>query len=150
VAKTKGNPELLRNLMWFFALDRGQGSETIIDGVLSEARVEDVHEAGAIALGLIGETEAQNALLRHLASASAAALRGYAAIGLGRLGDRRALGPLMRVVRATQEPQIVRSQAVTGLGILCQRNPWPPFARVAIDSNFDVANDALDAIKRLP
>jgi HEAT repeat protein len=150
VARSKGNPELLRNLMWFFALDRGRGSATVVEQVLAEAKVAEVHEAGCVALGLIGELDSQNALIRHLVGTGPVTLRGSAAIGLGRMGDRRAVTPLSKIVQATQEPQIVRSQAVAALGILCQRNPYPPFSRVAIDSNFDVDNDAIDQIKEIP
>jgi HEAT repeat protein len=150
VAKSKGNPELLRNLMWFFALDRGRGSASIVEQVLSEARIPEVHDAGCVALGLIGELDSQTALIRHLTSTAPVTLRGAAAIGLGRMGDRRAVVPLSKVIRATQEPQLVRARAVAGLGILCQKNPWPPFARVAIDSNFEVDNDAIDVVKDIP
>lgn len=150
VARTKGNPELLRNLMWFFALDRGRGSATTVEQVLAEAKVADIHEAGCVALGLIGELDSQTALIKYLTSAGPATLRGAAAIGLGRMGDRRAVVPLTKMIRATSETQIVRSRAVEGLGILCQRNPWPPFARVSIDSNFDIDNDAIARIKEIP
>jgi HEAT repeat protein len=150
VAKTKGNPELLRHLMWFFALDRGRGSAGIVTGVLEEAKTPDVHDSGCIALGLIGELESQAVLINLLTTAAPVTLRGAAALGLGRMGDRRAIEPLSKVIKAMQEPQIVRSRAVAGLGVLCQRSPWPPFARVTIDSNFDVANDVIDQIEDLP
>src|SRR5262249_29215999 len=76
VARTKGNPELIRNLMWFFALDRGRGSAAVVEQVLAEAKVVDVFEAGCIALGLIGDLDSQAALIKYMNSTSPVALRG--------------------------------------------------------------------------
>jgi HEAT repeat protein len=76
-------------------------------------------------------------------------LRRGAAIGLARMGDRRSMAPLLKVARNTNEQQILRAGAITALGFLCQRNPYPPFARVSIDSSFDVENEAVDLLRDL-
>jgi HEAT repeat protein len=150
VARTKGNPELLRHLMWFFALDRGRGSAPMVKRILDESRTSEVHDAGCLALGLTGEIESQNILIRQLSSDAPARLRGSAAIGLGRMGDSRAIAPLVAIAGTTHEPQLVRAAAIAGLGILCQKDPWPPLSRVTIDSHIDVPHEALDRIAELP
>jgi HEAT repeat protein len=150
VAKVKNNPELLKHLMWFLALDRGRGSAVIAEQVALEAKVADVHEAASIALGLIGSLESQAILIKHLAGPGPVTLRRASAIGLARMGDRRGVQPLIKAYKVFSDPQIVRAGAITALGILCQRNVWPPFARVSIDSNYDIENDAIDFMKDLP
>jgi HEAT repeat protein len=147
VARTKNNPELLRNLMWFLALDRGRGTAAIAEQVALDARVAEVHDAGCIALGLIGSLESQALLIKQLTAPVPVTLRRAAAIGLARMGDRRGVQPLMKLVKNPNEQQIVRAGAVTALGILCQRDAHPPFSRVSIDSVFDIENDAIDFVK---
>jgi HEAT repeat protein len=147
--RTKGNPELLRHLAWFFALDRGRGSAAILETILAESRIADVQDAAAVALGLIGSLESQNVLIKHLGAGASVSIRSAAAIGLARMGDRRGVAPLLKTLKNTAEQATVRGAAATALGILCQKNPWPPFARVTIDSNYDIENEAIDRIKDL-
>lgn len=149
VARTKGNPELLKHLMWFFAIDRSRGSAAVVEPIMAEGRVAELHEAAAIALGLVGSLDSQNVLIKHMASSGPVTLRASAANGLARMGDRRGVAPLIKIIRNPSEQQLVRAAAVAALGFLCQRNPWPPFARVAIDSSFDIDNEAIDQIKEL-
>src|SRR5436190_8746607 len=95
VVKTKNNPELLRNLMWFLALDRGRGAATIAEQVANDAKVGDVHEVACLALGLIGSVDSQAVLVKHLNSNASVTLRRGAAIGLARMGDRHGMVPLL-------------------------------------------------------
>lgn len=150
VARTKGNPDLLKHLMWFFALDRSRGSAAVVEPILAEGRVAELSEAAAIALALVGSLDSQALLIKHMTSSGPVTLRAWAANGLARMGDRRGVAPLMKLIKSPGEQQVVRAAAVAALGFLCQRNPWPPFARVSIDSNFDLDNEALDYIKELP
>jgi HEAT repeat protein len=150
VAKVKNNPELLEHLMWFLALDRGRGSAVIAEHTAIDAKVARVHEAACIALGLIGSLESQTILIKHLGASGPVTLRRAALIGLARMGDRRGVQPLMKIARTAGEPQIVRAGAVAALGILCQRNQWPPFARVTVDANYDVEHEVFDLVGELP
>jgi HEAT repeat protein len=149
VARTKANPELLRHLVWFFALDRGRGAAAVVEPIMIEGRVAELHHAAAVTLGLIGSLDSQQILIKHLGSTAPVTLRAGVAIGLARMGDRRGVAPLLKTLKNPNEQQIVRAAAAHALGILCQRSPWMPFARVTIDSNFDLDNEALLQIREL-
>jgi HEAT repeat protein len=149
MTKKNGSPELLSHLMWFFALNQSRAGVPIVEAVLTNTKVPELQAAAALALGLLGAPESQPVLSKLLTEAGTITVKGAAATGLGRMGDRRALEALVKVIENPSEQDLSRAFAVVGLGILSQKNPWPPFSRVTIDSNYDIRHEAIDEMRDL-
>lgn len=82
--------------------------------------------SSAVALWLLEEPTLTDILIRTLVDADAASTRAAAAAALGRVGDERAVGPLLELIQDEAAPAGARAFGIVGLGILCDdsRRPW--------------------------
>ncbi|MEZ6016050.1 MAG: HEAT repeat domain-containing protein [Planctomycetota bacterium] len=86
----------------------------------------------AVTLGLVGDREAQAALIDLLEKARSSASRGALASALGHVGDQRAVAPLMALLDDASQPSATRAFAAVALGVVCDHDPLPwrqPIAR---------------------
>lgn len=81
--------------------------------------------SAAVSLSLIGNTEVTPRLMGVLAGAKSGVSRAAAAAALGRVGDRRALDPLLALMKDEGQISSARAFAVVGLGVLCDEDPRP-------------------------
>jgi HEAT repeat protein len=145
--RIRSSGELAMHAMWFCALRGNRDAIPLVQRVLEQARVPCVTEAAAAALAVLGATEARPQLLR-LMKEGPVEMRCVAATCLGRMGDQAALEPLLAAAFDAAEVDATRAAAVEALGLLAQRAPTPPLARVAIDAGWDLPNDAIEEITR--
>lgn len=81
--------------------------------------------SSAVGLGLLGDKELTPLLVKALVEAQSHSSRAAAAAALGNIGDRRAVPPLIDVVRDDGRPAATRAFAVIGLGVVCDPAPMP-------------------------
>lgn len=104
---------------------------------LREALVQSRFQAqmlwsSAVSLWLMEEPDLVGILVRTLREAGSGVTRAAAAAALGRVGDERAVEPLLELARDEGHPAMVRAFGVVGLGIVCDgtREAWrTPIAR---------------------
>jgi HEAT repeat protein len=104
-----------------------------------EADVELVRWA-MIALGLVGARERLDALAADAPRLGNMVQRATVVHGLGLVGDRRTVDPLLRVFRDPAQPGYVRTYALQALGELVDPRPISPAARLSnhVELNHDV------------
>ncbi len=74
-----------------------------------------------MAAGLFGNRESTEELLERLSKTAKDDARGYVALGLGLLGDRRAIDPIQEVVEQSAYRPGLLKQAAVALGLLGDR-----------------------------
>jgi HEAT repeat protein len=74
-----------------------------------------------VAAGLFGNRESTEELLERLSKTAQDDARGYVALGLGLLGDRRAIDPIQEVVEQSAYRPGLLKQAAVALGLLGDR-----------------------------
>lgn len=80
----------------------------------------------SVGLWLMEEPSLTPILIRTLIEAGTGTARAAAASALGRIGDERAIEPLLELVENEGHPAGARAFGIVGLGILCDedRTPW--------------------------
>ncbi|MHC5209944.1 MAG: HEAT repeat domain-containing protein [Planctomycetota bacterium] len=93
-----------------------------------------------IALGLVGAGERLDALAGDVGSIRSIVSRATIVHGLGLVGDRGTVEPLIRVFRDPTQPSYVRTYALQALGELVDPRPLSPAARLSshVELNHDV------------
>jgi HEAT repeat protein len=91
---------------------------SILRAALADARSPDDVAALCIALGMARDVEAEALLLDALERVKDPSARGHAAVALGMVGSRTAIGPIRAIVRgALYQPELLRSASI-GLGLI--------------------------------
>jgi HEAT repeat protein len=85
---------------------------------LKRAKSPDEVGALCVAAGLLGDSNSLESLQGHLERTSVEGTRGYAALGLGMLGERGAIAQIEDVVRASKYRPELLKQAAVALGLL--------------------------------
>ncbi len=79
----------------------------------------------SVALALYQDEKLVWTLIDTLENARSASGRGAAAAALGRVGDARAVKPLLDLLADLDQPTAARAFAIVGLGLLCESTPLP-------------------------
>lgn len=74
--------------------------------------------AYAVAAGLVGDESLTTPMLEKLEQIQDDTARGYLCLGLGLIGDRRAIGPVQELVKSSTYRAELLRQAAIGLGLL--------------------------------
>ena len=97
----------------------------------------------AIALGLLGDPSVVDLLLDKLGRSSALSAQASIARALGRIGDRRAVTPLVQMLdRATLHDQ-ARAFAAVAVGIVADREELPWNTILGVGLNYNAAPETL-------
>lgn len=102
-----------------------------------------VMQAAAIALGQLGDGEVTARLVKKLTETESAASLVALAAAIGRIGDRRAVEPLLDVLGKKDVPALARAFAIAALGWIADKDPQPWNLPFAEDANFAVEVDTL-------
>jgi HEAT repeat protein len=92
-----------------------------------------------IALGLVGARERLDDLAADAGGLDGLVQRATVLHGLGLVGDRRTVAPLIAVFRDTRQPGYVRTYALQALGELVDPRPLSPAARLS--SHVELSHD---------
>jgi HEAT repeat protein len=106
-------------------LQPSSGQKELLREALGQARTPDEVGALSIACGLTRDLEARARLLDKLESAPGETTRGYVAVALGMLGDRRSIEPIRQIVRNSKYDAQLLQQAAIGLGLLGDKELVP-------------------------
>jgi HEAT repeat protein len=100
----------------------------------------EVVRSAIIALGLLGERAKLAALAAEVGTFKGTVHRAAVLHGLGLVGDRTFIAPLLVVIRDEDQPAYVRTYALQALGELADPRPVSPFSRLSasVDLNLDV------------
>ena len=117
-------------------LDDRASSEIIAD-VLRKSRYQPhLFRSAAIGLGLLGDAHIGRDLIYELSVARSPTAQISFCVALGRVGDARAVEPLLDVLRDDQQVPSVRAAAADALGGICDKDVLPWSARLSIGSSF--------------
>jgi len=78
----------------------------------------------AVALALLGQKRVALDLVEILAEAKSSAVRGTAVGAIGFVGDARVVEPLIELLEDPGLPELVRADAATALGLVCESEPF--------------------------
>ena len=118
---------------------------------LREREDRDLRVDTAVAAGLIGDSSAVDVLVKVLRDPKASQfVLGSVALGLGQIGDRRAIGPLKNILEPQSTdgnyPDLTRALVAVALGQIADRRDIRVLARISKDVNYRAIVPALDEI----
>lgn len=118
-----------------------------IKEAMKEHSSEELRSQTAIALGLLGTTDAVPLLLQELKDAESMNVQGQIVIALAKIGDARAIGPLINdVLKDSGKPDLTRALACAGLGLIGDLELIPSLSRISKDINYRAAPDVINEV----
>ena len=127
----------------------GPGGSEVTQGLralLAERGSEDLTQHAAVALGLVRDGGAVPQLLETLRSTETQHLKGQMILALARIGDARAVEPLIALLRDGAAGADTRALACAGLGVVGDLEWIPSLARVSRDLNYRAAVDLVKEV----
>ena len=125
----------------------------IIAQLLGSEGSPDIQASCAEALGLLGSVEHIPLLIQQLrgkSSSSGLMWRSAIANGMGRMGDRAVISPLLELAQNHRSHDLLRAFAISALGIVGEKDQTrPPFSRTTIDTHYGVTIEALLELRSL-
>ena len=102
------------------------GSKDLVEMISTSTFQPEALWSAAVGLALASKTDVTPMLIETLSDARSSASRGAAAVALGRVGDARAVVPLVELASDKSQPAIARAYGIIGLGVVCDddRVPW--------------------------
>ncbi len=88
----------------------------------ADSKEQSVRGGLAIALGIVGDTQSQNALIEVIRSEGSPDLRGYAAVALGLMKARSATPEIEALLKDNQNKADLARSAAIALGLMGDRN----------------------------
>lgn len=110
---------------------------------LTDRRSDVVPSEAGLALALLGENEAGEALVKRLMSARTERGMAHGALALGQLGDLQAAGALLDAAKDDQRSTLSRAMAVAALGLLADAERRPSLYRLSADACYTALTNAL-------
>jgi len=90
----------------------------------------------AVALGLLGDKDVAVTLAQRIREPHTVAVYSALARGLGYIGDRRTVRPLIEMATDTKLKQLPRAFAAAALGLIGDTEPMPWNAPLSVDNNY--------------
>ena len=105
-------------------------------GLLQERVSEELTIHAATALGLIGDTGALDLLVQALGDVESQNAKGQIVIAMSKIGDARAVEPLVDLLEDAKVPAATRAAACSGLGVVGDLQWIPSLSKVSRDLNY--------------
>lgn len=122
----------------------------VIKDALKERSSEELRQQTAIALGLLQTPDTIPTLIQEIKDADSQNVLGQVVLALAKIGDARAIDPLIEILEDTQRPDLTRALATAGLGLIGDLEMIPSLARLSKDINYraspDCVNEALSIL----
>lgn len=119
---------------------------TAVRAALQERGSEVLRMHCATALGLLGDRKALPLLEAELDGGGSLGARGEALLAIARVGDDRAVDPLIARLKDPAENAYTRALACAGLGIVGDLEWVPSLARLSQDLNYRASPDAINEV----
>ncbi|MBU0754320.1 MAG: HEAT repeat domain-containing protein [Planctomycetes bacterium] len=97
-------------------------------------------------LGLMGDANLVPLLIDLIENSDTLAVKASVAISLGRIGDARAVSPLLHVLGDKEENPMTRSYAAAASGLICDKDAKPWNSTVSINSNYRIPASTLASV----
>ena len=97
----------------------------------------------AVALGCLGDVNANQRLVAMMKKGNSAAVLAALATAVGRIGDRRAIDPLVELLRDKDMTKLAQAFVAAALGGVGDKDEMPWNVPFSVDSNFLTAIDTL-------
>jgi HEAT repeat protein len=99
-------------------------------------RSEEMRQQVATALGLLQDSGAVDTLMTALQEAESQNLKGQIVLALAKIGDARAVAPMVKLLKDTKEGDLTRALACAGLGVVGDLEWIPSLSRISKDINY--------------
>ncbi|MDJ0522196.1 MAG: HEAT repeat domain-containing protein, partial [Planctomycetota bacterium] len=127
----------------------GQGTRDVLTPIreaLKERRSEELRQQTATALGLLQDKEGVPLLLEELRRAKSQNVKGQVVLALAKIGDARAVAPMIALLKDTKGMDLTRALACAGLGVIGDLEWLPSLSRITLDLNYRASTDAINEI----
>ncbi len=114
--------------------------QEILDG--SEFR-PDLLKQAAVALGLLGDKDMVERLVKMLGDAKSLSSQAAIASALGTIGDKNSIDGLVELLKDSGKTQTARGFAAVALGIVCDKEMLPWNAKIGTDINYRANTETL-------
>lgn len=114
--------------------------QEILDG--SEFR-PDLLKQAAVALGLLGDKNMVERLVKMLGDAKSLSSQAAIASALGTIGDKNSIDGLVELLKDSGKTQTARGFAAVALGIVCDKELLPWNAKIGTDINYRANTETL-------
>lgn len=122
----------------------------VIKDALKERSSEELRQQTAIALGLLQSPDTIPTLIQEIKEADSQNVLGQVVLALAKIGDSRAIQPLVDILQDTSRPDLTRALSCAGLGLIGDLEMTPSLARLSKDINYraspDTVNEALSIL----
>ena len=135
--EVKNRDEAAGYFMVGLGLMRYNASTTDIKEIVRGAARRDVLlTQGAIALGLLGDKDIAQELVRKMEEQGTVAVMSALAQALGFIGDRRSIDPLVEILGNKGLQDIPRAFAAVALGLVGDKEELPWNSKIAVNANY--------------
>jgi HEAT repeat protein len=117
-----------------------QPIQDILEG--SEFR-PDLLKQAAVALGLLGDKNMVERLVKMLAEAKSLSSQAAIASALGTIGDKNSIDGLVALLQDSGKTQTARGFAAAALGIVCDKELLPWNSKIGTDINYRASTETL-------
>jgi HEAT repeat protein len=116
---------------------------------LKERRSEELRQQTATALGLLQDKDGVDLLLDELDKAKSQNVKGQVVLALAKIGDARAVGPMIKMLQDESEQDLTRALACAGLGVIGDMEWLPSLSRISLDVNYRASTDLINEVLSL-
>jgi len=113
---------------------------------LVKRRSEQLRRTTATALGMLTDRKAVGILLDELKRARSQSAKGQVVVALAKVGDERAVDPLIAMLRNVDEQDLTRALACAGLGIVGDLVWLPSLSLLGEDLNYRASGDMINEV----
>jgi len=117
-----------------------------IHAALSARSSEKLRRSAATALGMLHDETAVPQLLRELKQARSQMVKGQVVMALAKVGDERAIEPLIAVLKDESEQNLTRALACAGLGVVGDLEWIRSLVRLSRDVNYRAAGNMMNEV----
>ena len=115
-----------------------------IQKIVDESKYKpDLLKQAAIALGLLGDKNVVDTLIKNLQDAKGLATQAALSSALGFIGDHRSIDPLVTMLQNDSLTDGARGFAAVALGIVADKEPLPWNSKIGVDLNYRASTSTL-------
>jgi len=115
-----------------------------IQKIVDESKYKpDLLKQAAIALGLLGDKNVVETLIKNLQEAKGLSTQAALSSALGFIGDHRSIDPLVTMLQNDSLTDSARGFAAVALGIVADKEPLPWNSKIGVDLNYRASTSTL-------
>ena len=113
---------------------------------LKTRKSTELRVSAAIGLELLNDASVLPLLLTELEASKSFAVQGQLIQAIGRIGDHKAIEPLIRILENDKKPAVTRAMAAVGLGMIGDLKPLPTLSRLGKNYNYRASVREIDEL----